>query len=215
MDYKNHKKHFETAYKTGTDTWTHPPTEKEGLKFIEKLPPQALILDIGSGRGFFAKHLAQLGFRVIGLDFEGEMVEKANKNIKDWGLLGSLKFMEADALDIPFTDASFDAACDFGLFETLYKEDWPLYASEVSRILKPKGFYLNVSLSRETQAFFEFSPKKDMVGDFEKYGIHYHFFERSEIQNIFKDKLEVVSAQTEFATKGEKIVLIETLFQKK
>lgn len=212
MSYLEHKKHFGVAYRTGTDAWTHPPTELEGLKFTERLLPGSKVLDIGSGRGFFAKHLAEMGFEVTGIDFEKDIIEKANENVKDWGLENKLKFIEADALTLPFADQSFDAACDFGLFETLYKEDWPVYANEIAHVLKPGAFYLNVSLSRETQHFFEFLPKKDMEGEFEKYGIHYHFFEKSEMENIFKDKFEIVSQET--TPSHRKVVLLETLFQK-
>ncbi len=214
MGYLDHKKHFGIAYKTGTDAWSHLPTEAEGLKLIEKLSSGAFILDVGSGRGFFAKHLAEMGFQVIGLDFDSEVVKKANENIADWGLKGKLKFIEADVLNIPLPDAGFDAVCDFGLFETLYKEDWGKYANEINRVLKPKGFYLNVSLSRETQHFFEFSPKGNTGADFEKYGIHYHFFEKEEMKNIFKDTLETISEEVKPAQKEKGVALLETLFQK-
>ena len=103
--------------------------------------------------------MAEMGYKVIGIDFESNIVQKANEEIKSWNLEGRLKFKEADALDIPFADVSFDGACDFGLLENLYKEDWPTYANEIFRILKPGGFYLNVSISRETKTFLEFSPK--------------------------------------------------------
>jgi len=146
---------------------------------------------------------------------EGDVVEKANENIVDWNLEGKLKFVEADVLNIPFVDGGFDAVCDFGLFETLYKEDWIKYVNEINRVLKPGGLYLNVSLSRETHHFFEFSPKAGADVDFEKYGIHYHFFGEEEIKTIFLDKFEVISQKTELAKTNGKIVLLETLFQKK
>jgi len=215
MDYHEHKKYFEIAYKTGTDVWTHLPMKMRGSKLTEKLNPGALVLDIGSGRGIFAKQLAEMGFKVIGIDFEKNIVEKGNSEIKNLGLEGKLKFMEANALDIPFTDASFDGAFDFGLLENLYQEDWETYANEVSRILKPGGFYLNVSLSRENESFFEFSPKKSTSGDFQKYGVHYHFFKKEEMKNIFKDKLNLISQDIEFiATKPVETILLESLFQK-
>ena len=215
MSYLEHKKHFSAAYKTGADIWTHPYSNRESLKLTEKLSPGAYILDIGSGRGFLAKHLAEMGFKVIGIDFEGEVVKKANENVKDWGLEGKVKFMEADALSVPFPNASFDAICDFGLFETLFKEDWEIYENEISRVLKPEGFYLNVSLSRETKHFFEFFPQKGGGGEVEKYGIHYYFFEKKEMQDIFANKFSVISQEVEVAPKNKEIALLITLFQKK
>lgn len=214
MDYHGHKEYFETAYKTGSDTWPRMPIEIQGLKLMEQLPLEAMILDIGSGRGLFAKHMAEMGFRVIGLDFEGNIVKKANAEIKNWGLEGKLKFMEANILDIPFTDASFDGACDFGLLENLFKEDWETYAKEITRILKPGGFYLNVSISRDTKNFFEFSPMASKEGDFEKYGIYYHFFEKEEIRKIFQNKLSIISQENTPIKKPRDMILLETLLQK-
>lgn len=214
MTYQEHKKHFYISYKTGTDAWTHPYTNKESLRLTEKLAPGSVILDVGSGRGYLAKHLAEMGFKVIGIDFESEIVKKINEDRKDWGLAEKLKFAEADALNIPFEDASFDAVTDFGLFETLFKEDWGTYAKEINRVLKPGGFYLNVSLSHDTAQFFEFYPKKGIENDFEKYGIHYHFFSKDEMVDIFKDKFALVSQANMPAAKNEKMVLLETLFQK-
>ena len=214
MDYHEHKKYFETAYKTGADIWTHLPMKARGQMLIEQLSPGALVLEVGSGRGLFAKQLAEEGFRVIGIDFEGNIVRKANSEIKNWGLEGKLKFMEADALDIPFTDESFDAVCDFGLLENLYQEDWGQYAEEIIRVLKPGGFYLNTSLSRETQHFFEFYPKGSMSGEFQKYGVHYHFFNKDEMKNLFAQQLTPVEQGIELTDKPNQVALLETLFKK-
>ncbi|MFA6273602.1 MAG: class I SAM-dependent methyltransferase [Candidatus Paceibacterota bacterium] len=214
MKYHEHKKYFETAYRTGSDVWTHLPMKGRGLMLTEKLSPNSLILDVGSGRGLFAKQLAEAGFRVIGIDFEENIIKKSNSEIKNWGLEGKLKFMEASALDIPFADESFDAVCDFGLLENLYKEDWEQYANEISRILKPGGFYLNNSISRETQKFFEFSPKASESGDFQKYGVHYHFFNKDELKKIFDHQLTPIKQDIEFPEKPNQFALLETLFQK-
>ena len=214
MDYTEHKKFFEIAYKTGSDIWTKLLFKNRGRAFVENLQKDSIILDIGSGRGLFAKTLAQSGYRVIGLDFEKNIVDKVNGQVKDWGLEGKLRFVEGDALDIPFEDNSFDGVCDMGLLDHLYKEDWDQYANEVNRVLKVGGFYLNISFSRETQDFLEFHPKGSEDGEFEKYGVHYHFFNKDEIKNIFSDKLIRVKQGVEFTEKPEKLALVETLFKK-
>ena len=215
MLYHDHKKYFEIAYKNGADIWTHLPIESKGQKLTENLKTGSFILDVGSGRGLFAKQLADAGYKVIGIDFEKNIVEKANSQIKDWKSEGKLKFMEADVLDIPFADESFDGVCDFGLLENLYPEDWAKYAEEIHRVLKPGGFYLNVSLSRETQRFFEFNPKSSETGEFQKYGVHYHFFEKEEIASIFENKLKIISQENiHISNKPIDTILLETLFQK-
>jgi ubiquinone/menaquinone biosynthesis C-methylase UbiE len=215
MDYNEHKKYFEIAYRNGADLWTHLPMKARGEKLREKLPIGSLILDVGSGRGLFAKELADAGYRVIGIDFEKNIIEKANSHVKSWGLEGKLKFREADVLDIPFTNASFDGICDFGLLENLYQKDWLKYAEEINRVLKIGGFYLNVSLSRETLHFFDFSPKASLSGDFQKYGVHYHFFEKEEINELFKN-FNLLSQENEVVHhKPTETIFLESLYQKK
>ncbi len=215
MDYKNHKEYFEIAYRTGSDLWTHLPLKDRGRMLMTELPSGSLILDVGCGRGLFAKQLAEAGYSVIGIDFEGDIIKKINEDVKNWGLSGKLKFVEGNALDIPFTDSSFDGVCDFGLMENLYKEDWETYANEINRVLKPGGFYLNISLSRETEHFFEFYPKGSENGEFEKYGVHYHFFKKDEMKEIFNHELTPIKQDIESVGKPNEVALLETLFQKK
>lgn len=216
MDYQKHKDYYKTAYQSGIDIWTHLPVKTGALKkLVEKLPQGGMILDIGSGRGLTGKNLAEMGFKVIGIDFEKEIVNKVNAEVKNWGLEGKLKFVEADVFDIPFTDTSFDGICDFGLFENVYKEDWAAYVSEINRVLKPGGFYLNVSLSRKTKSFLNFSPINSGDGEYENSDAHYHFFEKEEIKNIFKNEMNLISDNVDFVEKPREVALLETLFQKK
>ncbi len=181
---------------------------------MENLAKDSIILDIGSGRGLFAKMLAESGYKVIGIDFEKNIVDKVNLDIKDWGLEGRLRFIEGDALDISFEDNSFDGVCDMGLLDHLYKEDWEKYIYQINRVLKVGGFYLNISFSKETQNFLEFHPKSSEDGEFEKHGVHYHFFDKNEIKNIFSDKLISVKQNIEFVERPSELALVETLFKK-
>jgi len=214
MDYSLHRNYFNTAYKTGTDIWTHLPIDIRGAKLMGKLSAGATVLDIGSGRGIFAKKLAETGFKVIGIDSESEIVANTNKEVENWGLSGRVKFMVADALELPFVDESFDGVCALGLMENIHPEDWPKYADEVKRVLKPGGFYLNMSFSRKTRNFMKFSPIDSPDGEFQKHGVHYHFFEEEEMKNIFNKKFTLISQDVLFVKDPIEIALLESLFQK-
>lgn len=214
MHYNEHKNYFNTAYKTGSDIWTHFPIQVKGIKFIEKLSSGSFILEIGSGRGLFAKQLAEAGFRVVGIDFESEIVAKTNEEVKNWGLSGKLKFMVGEALHLPFPDAGFDGVCAIGLMENIHAEDWPQYANEVNRVLKPGGFYLNISFSRKTQKFLNLSPINLPNGELQIADVHYHFFEKDEMKNIFEKKLTLISQEVKFLKHPTEIALLESLFQK-
>ncbi len=97
------------------------------------------VLDIGTGPGFFAIVLAELGYRVTAVDYTGAMLEQARQNA---GLLAEkidFRAMDAQALDFP--DGCFDVIVSRNL-------TWNLPAPERayaqwSRVLKREGLLLN------------------------------------------------------------------------
>lgn len=71
-------------------------------KFLELLPKNGKILDVGSGPGQFAKHMMERGFEVVGIDYSKEMVRIAQKQVPD----GDFRYMDMRHLE--FKDEEFD-----------------------------------------------------------------------------------------------------------
>jgi SAM-dependent methyltransferase len=69
------------------------------------------ILEVGGGTGFFSIPLAERGFEVTHLDFSPAMLAIARER---GGHLPNLHFVEANAIAIPFEDASFDLVMNIG-----------------------------------------------------------------------------------------------------
>lgn len=65
--------------------------------------PSETLLDVGCGTGWFTRHFAQQGLHVTGLDSNPEWLAYARANSAP-----ALRWVEGDALDLPFPDASFD-----------------------------------------------------------------------------------------------------------
>lgn len=65
------------------------------------------ILDIGTGTGFIALNLAELGHQVTGIDLSEMMIEKATKKVMNKGL--DAVFLIGDAERPDFPDNSFEA----------------------------------------------------------------------------------------------------------
>lgn len=214
MDYSSQKQFFEAAYATGTDIWTHIPNKLKALEHIRALPKDSFVLDLGSGRGYWPFSLAELGYKVIGIDYAKKIVDKNNSEVKFRGLQGRIRFMEADALDIPFEDASFDAVTDFGLLQHLYPEDWKQYAGELARVLKPGGVLLIVALSRETRSYLNWMPHVSPDGRFERDGVFYQFFTKEEVSGLFANGFETVS-QTIEHTGDDDVYFVTSVFRKK
>jgi len=212
---RDHKKYFEEAYRTGTDTWTHLPWKRAESIMVEVLPAHSMILDVGAGRGLFAFHLAKAGFRVIGIDYIPEIIEKNNKEVANRGMQKELRFVEGDALDIPFTDTSFDAIVDVGLFQHMPAEDFGVYINEVSRVLKPKGYFLNITLSKETVSFWSWFPRKSAESTFVKDGIEHHFFTKEKITHLWGADFDIITQFIEHSPEHGDTRYLLTLMRKK
>jgi ubiquinone/menaquinone biosynthesis C-methylase UbiE len=89
------------------------------------------VLDICTGPGYAAGAARAICARATGVDFAPQMVQTARANFPD------CTFVEGDALQLDFEDASFDAAiCPFGIFHVT--EPAGLIA-EAHRVLRPGG----------------------------------------------------------------------------
>ena len=105
------------------------------------LPPKVPlnILDIGTGTGFFAILMAQLGHRVMGIDLTPAMLEEASAMASGMGL--DIDFRQMDAQQLDFPDGTFDVVLSRNLTWTL-PEPETAYA-EWHRVLKSGGVLLN------------------------------------------------------------------------
>jgi len=124
--------------------------------------PDALVLDLCCGTGDLAFALARKGkARILGADFAHSMLVRARVKSQ---LVPShsglpprppMPFFEADALRLPFADASFDLVTSAFGFRNLSNYEDGL--REILRVLKPGG----------TIAILEFAePPESVWGDF-------------------------------------------------
>ena len=97
------------------------------------------VLEVGTGPGFFAILLCELGCNVTAVDLTPAMLAEAKKNAGE--LAGKICWMEMNAEALTFADASFDAVVSRNLTWNLPHPD-AAYA-EWARVLKPGGLLLN------------------------------------------------------------------------
>jgi ubiquinone/menaquinone biosynthesis C-methylase UbiE len=108
----------------------------ERYKFaISKLNPGMKVLDIACGAGYGTAMLSRYGCITIGADYDEKLVEAAKKV---WGIENFI--MKANALELPFDDASFDAVVSFETLE--HVRDGRRFLSEMHRVIRPGGTFL-------------------------------------------------------------------------
>jgi SAM-dependent methyltransferase len=115
-----------------------PEYEEQILPLAEaELAGAARVLDIGCGDGQIARMLVDRGATVVGIDPTWNQISVAHQR-------GGAAYARAAADQLPFADASFDAAVACLVFEHIDAVDQAI--AEVARVVKPGGrfsFFLN------------------------------------------------------------------------
>ena len=99
------------------------------------LQPGMRVLDVACGTGNLALPAARLGAVVTGVDIAPNLIEQARENAKREGL--TVQFDEADAENLPYADASFDAVIT--MFGAMFTPRPELTAAELKRVVRPGG----------------------------------------------------------------------------
>lgn len=92
------------------------------------------VLDIACGAGYGTAMISQYGCEVIGADYDDESISTAKAS---WP---HETFVEANALELPFEDCSFDVVVSYETIEHVSAGDQ--FLSEMHRVLKPGGTFI-------------------------------------------------------------------------
>lgn len=97
------------------------------------------VLVVGCGVGITPCYLAKrYGCRVIGVDLSEKMINRSNERAKREGVEDRVKFRIADAQNLPFEDALFDAVICESV--NAFIENKQSAASEYVRVITPGGY---------------------------------------------------------------------------
>lgn len=108
-------------------------------QFPDRAFAELRVLEAGTGPGFFAILLRELGCDVTAIDLTPAMLAEAKENAG--ALAGEIRFLEMNAEELTFAEACFDAVISRNLTWNLPHPD-RAYAEWV-RVLKPGGLLLN------------------------------------------------------------------------
>lgn len=105
------------------------------------------VLDIGCGVGGPARWLAdKFNCHVTGIDITPEY-HLVSRNLNSLlSLKNKVQTICADAVALPFSDASFDLA--YSQYVIMNVEDWTTFCNETSRILRPGSRYMISAVTR-------------------------------------------------------------------
>ncbi|KAF4843281.1 Sterol 24-C-methyltransferase [Colletotrichum siamense] len=98
------------------------------------------VLDVGCGVGGPAREIAKFtGAYITGLNINEYQVERAARYTKKERMDKNVQFVQADFMNIPFEDNTFDAV--YAIEATVHAPSLQAVYSEIHRVLKPGGVF--------------------------------------------------------------------------
>src|SRR5262247_2082867 len=163
-DEKHEFPHWEELYQereVESMPWFNPELDEDLENALDELGLRGgSALDLGTGPGTQAIHLARRGFAVTATDISEAAIRLASEKAQKEGL--EIKWEQDDILDTRL-DGQFDLIFDRGLFHVLAPERRGDYVRIVSGMLKTGGYLFLKRFSRlqpGEQGPYRFTPKQ-------------------------------------------------------
>ena len=118
--------------------------------------PVRRILDIGCGTGELTRLAARRfpGAQVVGADFTGAMLERADERTRRLPCAPRVRFARASALDLPFRDGQFDVVMSAFVARNLPR--LPHAFAELRRVLVPGGTLFTLEITEPPSSLVRF-----------------------------------------------------------
>lgn len=116
---------------------------------IPKLVRAKEVLELATGPGVLAKRIAPVTERMLATDYSAGMIAEAKKG----ACPKNLRFEVADALSLPYADASFDAVIIVNALHLLPEPERAL--REIARVLRPDGILIAPNFVKKRERFVD------------------------------------------------------------
>ncbi len=135
---------WDVAYHHGDhrDYWEPlaPPVELVTLLAAGVIRPGQAVLDVGCGSGVESVFLARNGCRVVGVDASMPALGLARSQALASEV--AVDWCRSDVRKLPVASAVVDVVIDRGCLHVIARRARPIYAGEVTRVLRPGGVVL-------------------------------------------------------------------------
>ncbi len=183
------KSAWDESYRQEHPRWRGPSDlDLSGLK--------GRVLELGCGDGKTAIALVEKGLEVVGLDTSRTALLILSKRV----VSERLSLVQADGLDLPFGEASFDCLASVHFLDHLLSGERGYAVEEMRRVLKPGGVIIGRFFSVNDMRFGkgeEIEPETYLRGN----GVFNHYFTEGEILSLFDGYLPITINSSNKPTK--------------
>ena len=157
------------------------------------------VLDFGCATGTKTIELADSVKHIHGFDISTEMINEANRKIKESNFK-NITFMQGDIFDDNFEIASFDKIISYGVIHLLNDSDKII--RRLYDLLKPNGLFISSTACLKSKMAFKNSLEFNVYRLIKKLGIfplHLNMFRPEDVEKIITNQgFQIIKTETIF-----------------
>ena len=150
---ENHKKYQQRIQEYKRAGYDIPEHRKALVKQLRNLPPQANVLDIGTGKGHLALAIARQGWHCVSVDISSKELYFARLNAIYFQLDDKIELKQQDARQLEFLENSFDAVLCADMVHHLAQPS--AVFSEMVRVCQQNGLIAISDLNEKGKKIIE------------------------------------------------------------
>jgi cyclopropane fatty-acyl-phospholipid synthase-like methyltransferase len=169
-------------------TYSEIPVEISNLIKNKIILPPGKVLEIGCGEGHQAIFLSKVGFNVTGIDRSENAIKFAKENAIKQNATANFKIEEYHQIES--YKEKFDFVIDWRFLHEITEEDKrEKYIHSVKKLLKPKGKYLSVSFSGDSDFMGTGTLRKSPAG------IEIYFSTLNNLKKLIEKYLQILDSK--------------------
>ena len=169
------------------------------------------ILDLGCGTGRNANYLAERGNSVIGIEISKTAIEIGKNRAKELGVFADYRVGDIGA-PYDIAPVSIDVILDVTSSNSLDEKGRAIYLAEVSRVLKPSGYFFVRALAKDGNKNVKYLLKESPGKEYDTYvikeiGLTERVFSKDDFIKMYGQffKIQHIEKKTNYATFNDRI----------
>ncbi|MDI6603618.1 MAG: class I SAM-dependent methyltransferase [Thermoanaerobacteraceae bacterium] len=111
------------------------------------------VLDVGTGAARMAAALSKYGYNVVSIEYDIDILKKAEENLKKEGNIDNIVLIHGDAHELPFLDETFGVVVTYNAMH--HMKDYKRVLDEMVRVCSKDGFILVTELNEKGKEFVD------------------------------------------------------------
>lgn len=179
--------------------WLRKNSPKWNEGFLTSEVEAVAVLDLGSGAGRNSFYFAELGAKVIGLEFSKTAVEIARRYASQADL--TIEYIKQSIGEkFPIEDGVIDIALDVTSSNSLSEAERETYLSETHRVLKSKGYFFVKALCKDGDDNAKYLLKNNPGGERDTYimpglGVKERVWSKEDFVSTYEKYFKILSLE--------------------